>query len=110
REKTCGAGREARPCYGGQVSPSAPPETTVPPTPAQPAPAQVKRPNTLVGLGLLAAWLALGAWIWVAPAGRAVFAFVMLGWVLAVMAHEFAHAAVAYAAGDWTVRPKGYLS
>jgi Zn-dependent protease len=80
------------------------------PTGPDPAPAQVKRPNNWVGAGLLAAWLALGAWIWAAPTGLAVFGFVMLGWVLAVMAHEFAHAAVAYAAGDWTVRPKGYLS
>jgi Zn-dependent protease len=91
------------------------PDTAVPPTPdavplAQPAPPQIKRPNNWVGVGLVATWLGLGAWIWTAPTGVAVFGFVLVGWILAVMAHEFAHAAVAYAAGDWTVRAKGYLS
>jgi Zn-dependent protease len=97
------------------VTEPAPPDTAVPPTStaapeAQPAPPQVKRPNNWVGAGLVAAWLALGGWIYAAPTGVAVFGFVLVGWILAVMAHEFAHAAVAYAAGDWTVRPKGYLS
>jgi Zn-dependent protease len=43
-------------------------------------------------------------------AGPLTFAFVMLGWVLSVMVHEFAHAAVGYLAGDVTVAQKGYLS
>jgi Zn-dependent protease len=34
----------------------------------------------------------------------------MVGWILAVMAHEFSHAAVAWLAGDHTVADKGYLS
>jgi len=34
----------------------------------------------------------------------------MLGWILAVMAHEFGHAFIAYLAGDHTVREKGYLA
>jgi Zn-dependent protease len=34
----------------------------------------------------------------------------MLGWVLSVMAHEFAHAAVGYLAGDVSVAHKGYLA
>ncbi|MCR5874445.1 site-2 protease family protein [Phenylobacterium sp. J426] len=34
----------------------------------------------------------------------------MLGWILAVMAHEFGHAFVAWLAGDHTVRDKGYLA
>jgi Zn-dependent protease len=38
------------------------------------------------------------------------FAFVLLGWILAVMAHEFSHAAVAFLAGDRSVVAKGYLS
>jgi Zn-dependent protease len=38
------------------------------------------------------------------------FIFVMLGWVLSVMAHEFCHAATAYVGGDHTVRQKGYLA
>jgi Zn-dependent protease len=103
-------------------------ETAVPQTPPQSPPPQAPQPppglaqdrlparppDNWVGVGLVAAWLALGAWILTAPTGivlgLAVFGFVMVGWVLAVMAHEFAHAATAYAAGDWTVRPKGYLS
>ena len=75
--------------------------------------AEVSRPpNNLVGAGLLAAVIVLGAALVLAPSGRAplTFAFVLCGWVLAVMAHEFAHAAVAYVAGDHTVRDKGYLA
>ncbi len=70
-------------------------------------------PNNLIGLGLLAAVLALGvALVVAAPPGKTplTFGFVLIGWVLAVMAHEFAHAGVAYLAGDHTVREKGYLS
>lgn len=69
-------------------------------------------PNNLIGLGLLAAFLALGAALALAPPATTplTFAFVLTGWILAVMAHEFAHAAVAFVAGDRTVRDKGYLS
>ena len=80
---------------------------------AQPAgAAPPKKPNNLVGAGLLAAFLAFGAILALDLPGRtpATFAFVLTGWVLAVMAHEFAHAFVAYRAGDWTVKAKGYLS
>jgi Zn-dependent protease len=82
--------------------------TAVPTTPSQQGP----RPNNLVGAGLLAAFLALGAALALAPVERspAAFGFVILGWILAVMAHEFAHAATAYAGGDVTVRDKGYLA
>jgi len=73
-----------------------------------------KPPNNWVGAGLLAAWLGLGAAIGLAPqtawTGPCVFAFVMLGWILAVMAHEFAHAATAWLGGDHTVIENGYLS
>jgi Zn-dependent protease len=70
------------------------------------------RPANLVGAGLLAAWAALGVLLQhiEAPPGALTFAFVMLGWVLSVMAHEFSHAAVAYLGGDVTVADKGYLS
>ena len=70
------------------------------------------RPNNLVGLALLAAFLLCGAGLLLAPPGKTplTFAFVLTGWVLAVMAHEFAHAFVAYLAGDVTVKDKGYLS
>ena len=69
-------------------------------------------PNNLIGLGLLATFLALGWALAVLPPGKTplTFAFVLFGWVLAVMAHEFSHAAVAFLAGDHTVRDKGYLA
>ena len=68
-------------------------------------------PNNLIGAGLLAGVIVLGVALAQAAPGRTplTFAFVLGGWVLAVMAHEFAHAAVAYLAGDHTVRDKGYL-
>lgn len=71
-----------------------------------------KPPNNLVGLTLLAAFAALAVALALTPAGRTplTFGFVMIGWVLAVMAHEFAHAFVAHLAGDTTVQAKGYLS
>jgi Zn-dependent protease len=69
-------------------------------------------PNNFIGIALLAAFLGLGAGLAYAPAGNTplTFAFVLVGWILAVMAHEFSHAAVAYLAGDHTVADKGYLS
>lgn len=77
-------------------------------TSAAPAP----RPNNLIGLGLLAAFLAFGAALLLSPPAKTplTFGFVLTGWILAVMAHEFAHAATAYLAGDHTVKDKGYLS
>jgi Zn-dependent protease len=70
------------------------------------------RPSNLVGAGLLAVWLTLGVLLQRAPGGEGplTFGFVVLGWVLSVMAHEFSHAAVGYLAGDWTVAEKGYLA
>ena len=77
-------------------------------TPAAPVPAS----SPLIGPAILLVWLALGAALVRAPdmADVLTFAFVMVGWVLAVAVHEFGHAAVAYAAGDHTVKAKGYLS
>jgi len=79
--------------------------TAVPAKPAAP-------PNNLIGLGLLAAFAVLGAALVLTPPAKTplTFAFILAGWVLAVMAHEFAHAGVAFLAGDHTVREKGYLS
>lgn len=68
------------------------------------------KPNNLVGLTLLALWIGLGVLIVRQPGGPLVFGFVMFGWILAVMAHEFSHAAVAYLGGDHTVAQKGYLA
>jgi Zn-dependent protease len=81
-------------------------------TPAEAAAAPAPRPpNNLVGLGLLGLWLASAAALLLAPGfAPLTFAFVLTGWILAVMAHEFAHAGVAWLAGDHTVAEKGYLS
>lgn len=38
------------------------------------------------------------------------FLFVVAGWMLALIAHEFGHAFIAYKAGDHTVADKGYLT
>jgi len=68
------------------------------------------RGNPLVGAAILAVWLALGLLVLRQPSGPAMFGFVMVGWVLAVMLHEFSHAAVAWLGGDHTVAAKGYLA
>ncbi|PZQ60677.1 MAG: site-2 protease family protein [Phenylobacterium zucineum] len=70
-------------------------------------------PNNLVGLGLLGVFVVFGACLTDAPGymtGVLTFGFVLTGWILAVMAHEFGHAGVAWLAGDHTVKAKGYLS
>ena len=72
--------------------------------------APAKPPNPFVGPAIVAIWIGLGALVLKAPSGVAVFAFVMVGWILAVMLHEFSHAAVAYLGGDKTVKTKGYLA
>lgn len=89
--------------------------TAIPPTeapaPQTEAPAPAARPSNLVGAGILAAWLVLGAALLIArqPPHFVTFAFVIVGWLLSVMAHEFSHARVAWMAGDHTVKAKGYL-
>jgi Zn-dependent protease len=40
----------------------------------------------------------------------AVFAFVLLGWIVSLCLHEFAHALLAYRGGDKSVADKGYLT
>ncbi len=44
------------------------------------------------------------------PVGVWVFAVVLGGWVITLCLHEFAHAAVALAGGDTSVRARGYLT
>lgn len=70
------------------------------------------RPANAVGAILALVWAGLGFLLAQASAPPALltFGFIMLGWVLSVMAHEFSHAAVAYLGGDVTVAQKGYLS
>jgi Zn-dependent protease len=79
-------------------------------TSATAPPKPLPKPNPFVGPAILVVWIALGALIWRAPNGLLVFAFVMVGWILSVMVHEFAHAATAWLGGDRTVTEKGYLS
>ncbi|MBN1256495.1 MAG: site-2 protease family protein [Planctomycetes bacterium] len=38
------------------------------------------------------------------------FVLVFVLWLFSLCLHEYSHARVAYAAGDWTVKKKGYLS
>ena len=38
------------------------------------------------------------------------FILVLIGWLLSLCLHEFAHAFVAYQGGDYTVKEKGYLT
>lgn len=44
------------------------------------------------------------------PVGVWVFLVVLGGWVITLCLHEFAHALVAYAGGDSSVRARGYLT
>jgi len=93
--------------------------TAVPPTP-EPPPSESEpiagkppsRPNNLVGLAVLAACVACGYGLLqpTAAVKPLTFGFVMLGWTLSVMAHEFSHALTGYMAGDVTVPAKGYLA
>lgn len=84
------------------------------PTTSTPDVAEARPGVSRNALILLAGWIASGAALAAAPpdlAGRLLsFVFVILGWILAVMAHEFSHAFVAYKAGDHTIRAKGYLT
>lgn len=68
-------------------------------------------PNALI---LLGGWLVCAVALVYAPSELAArvltFVFVLLGWILAVMAHEFGHAFIAHKAGDHTIRAKGYLT
>jgi len=68
-------------------------------------------PNAIL---LFGAWVASAVGLVMARSGTVgrplTFAFVLLGWMLAVMAHEFGHAFIAYKAGDHTIRAKGYLT
>jgi len=76
------------------------------------ATAAPKPPNNLVGLAILAAFVGMATALHAeaGPIGPLTFGVVLTGWILAVMAHEFGHALVGYLAGDWTVKPKGYLA
>jgi Zn-dependent protease len=85
------------------------PETAA--APAAPA-RQVSYALSLNAIILIGIWLAAGAGLQFAhwQPRLLTFVFVVAGWLLSVVAHEFCHALVAYRAGDWTVGPKGYLT
>ncbi|MCP5030131.1 MAG: site-2 protease family protein [Actinomycetia bacterium] len=69
------------------------------------------RPGPAFGL-IVGLTLGLGLTLW--NQGRAhrffVFAFVVVGWVLSLILHEFAHAVTAWKSGDHSVAAKGYLT
>ena len=70
------------------------------------------RPISPIALLLLLAWAGAGVGLSLSEPlrGPFTFVFVLIGWVLSVMAHEFGHAFVAYKGGDHTVAAKGYLT
>ena len=61
---------------------------------------------------LVAGWLGAGVVLnlWVGAPGLATFVFVLVGWVLSLCLHEFAHAYSAWRFGDYTIKASGYLS
>jgi Zn-dependent protease len=68
------------------------------------------KPSPIFG-ALLLAWIASGVLIWTAPQVRVgVFAFVLIGWIVSLCLHEFAHAFTAFIGGDGSVVSKGYLT
>jgi Zn-dependent protease len=55
----------------------------------------------------------VGAWLCASRTiddGLAVFVFVVSGWVLSLILHEFAHAFTAWKGGDYSIPSKGYLT
>jgi len=60
---------------------------------------------------LVVLFLAAGALAWLGKGsdGVIVFFFVVLGWVVSLCLHEYAHAVIAYHAGDRGVAHRGYL-
>jgi Zn-dependent protease len=72
---------------------------------------QAFRPSW-VFLGVLAVFVASGvmAWTRFGSVRFDVFLFVVSGWIVSLCLHEFAHAVVAYRAGDLGVAERGYLT
>lgn len=77
----------------------------------------VEQQPARVGLSLnaviaFAVFLGLGAalGLMAQPPSPLTFAFVVAGWVVSVMVHEFGHAFVAWRGGDHTVVRRGYLT
>jgi Zn-dependent protease len=80
----------------------------------QRAPRGTFRPSPIF-LGIVAVFVIAGVLTWAdgnrgsTLAGFEVFLFVIFGWLMSLCLHEFAHAVVAYRAGDITVAQRGYL-
>jgi len=75
------------------------------------APAGAMRPSPIF-LAVVAATV-VGGWLCATQAvraGVAVFVFVVAGWILSLILHEFAHAFVAWRGGDHSVPARGYLT
>lgn len=79
---------------------------------AAPADTSTIRPSP-VFFAVVAA-VVVGAWLCVTgrfvDEGVAVFIFVLAGWILSLIFHEFAHAFVAWRGGDGSIPSKGYLT
>lgn len=73
-------------------------------------PREAFRPS-VVFLAIVTAFVGFGAlaWLSVGSVGVNVFMFVIAGWLLSLCLHEYAHAIVAYRAGDYGVASRGYL-
>lgn len=69
------------------------------------------RPSPIF-LGLVALFVGSGAMAWngVGIVGLDVFLFVVSGWLVSLCLHEYAHAVVAFRAGDRSVAHRGYLT
>ena len=67
-------------------------------------------PTVLIVTAAAGAALASGARPGGLPTGVFVFVVVLGGWLVTLCLHEFAHALVAYAGGDVSVRARGYLT
>ncbi|MEL7209419.1 MAG: site-2 protease family protein, partial [Actinomycetota bacterium] len=67
------------------------------------------RPSPLF-LALVAGFAASGWILWNRAEDWAVFVFVLVGWVVSLCLHEFAHAVTAFVGGDRSVADKGYLT
>jgi Zn-dependent protease len=63
-----------------------------------------------VGLVLTVGVAGRALWTGYGSAGLFAFLFVAAGWVVSLCLHEFAHAAVAFRAGDHSVAERGYLT
>jgi Zn-dependent protease len=63
-------------------------------------------------LGLIALWVVSGLGLVSFPglAGVETFVFVLLGWIISLCLHEYAHAATASAFGDTSIADSGYLT